>query len=319
MQEAHAKIIEVLQKKGPGLPIQIAREVGMSSLFISAFLSEMVGSKKVHVSAMKVGGSPLYYLQGQEEKLEAFKQYMHPKEAEAFMLLKNNLILKDSDQEPAIRVALRSIRDFAFSFSVNDHLYWRYFTLPEFEARNKIIVLPSIETTKEVIAPRVAVVETETSIPLVVEEVKKIKPSFENVTPALKKNISTSSEKKDVFENPLVIKEVEKPKKIKAKSEFVVQVITFLDTNNFDIIEEKEYKAKEYSCIVAVNSQLGTLQFLTQAKDKKSISDEDLRLLLSESQKIPLPALMLYTGEINKKGQAYLQQYTAILKAKKIE
>ncbi len=170
MQEAHAKIIDILRKKGPGLPIQIAREVGMSSLFISAFLSEMVDSKKVLVSAMKVGGSPLYYLQGQEEKLEAFKQYMHPKEAEALLLLKNNLILKDSDQEPAIRIALRSIRDFAFSFSVNDQLYWRYFTVPEFEARNKIIVLPMVDIKKEAVVSSVTVIETETGIPLVVEK-----------------------------------------------------------------------------------------------------------------------------------------------------
>ncbi|MEK6871531.1 MAG: hypothetical protein AABX16_01375 [Nanoarchaeota archaeon] len=115
------------------------------------------------------------------------------------------------------------------------------------------------------------------------------------------------------------MREIEKPKKIKPKSEFVVQVIDFLDKNNFAIIEEKEYKVKEYSCIVAINSQLGTLQFLTHAKDKKTINEEDLRLLLSSSQKIPLPALMLYTGEINKKGQAYLDKYCAILKAKKIE
>ena len=37
--EVHTKIIETIKRRGPSLPIQIAKEVNLSSLFVSAFLS----------------------------------------------------------------------------------------------------------------------------------------------------------------------------------------------------------------------------------------------------------------------------------------
>lgn len=59
--DVHNKIIDTLKKRGPSLPIQIAKEVALSSLFVSAFLSELVDDKRVKVSSLKVGGSPLYF------------------------------------------------------------------------------------------------------------------------------------------------------------------------------------------------------------------------------------------------------------------
>src|SRR3989344_5530 len=118
----HEKIIEVIKRKGPSLPIQISKEVGLSSLFISAFLSELAGEKRLKISHLKVGGSPLYFLEGQEEQLEKFYNYMPPKEAEAFLLLKEKKILKDAEQKPAIRIALRSIRDFAVGFKKDEEI-----------------------------------------------------------------------------------------------------------------------------------------------------------------------------------------------------
>ena len=68
--ETHEKILDVLKEKGPSLPINIAKSLEMNSLFISAFLSELSSQNKVKISHLKVGGSPLYFLEGQEEKLE---------------------------------------------------------------------------------------------------------------------------------------------------------------------------------------------------------------------------------------------------------
>ena len=91
--ETHEKIISYLKKEGPSLPIKISKELEMSSLFISAFLSELSKQKRIKVTSLKVGGSPLYFVEGQEEKLENFYKYLHPKEAEAFQLLKKHKIL----------------------------------------------------------------------------------------------------------------------------------------------------------------------------------------------------------------------------------
>ena len=106
--------------------------------------------------------------------------------------------------------------------------------------------------------------------------------------------------------------------KEKPKTEFALKIIEFLK-NNYKIIEEKEYKPKEYNCIIQINSNLGPIQFLTQAKDKKTISESDLIKLLSNAQSQSLPALMIYTEKIGKKSEQYLEKHSSVLKAKKID
>jgi len=296
INETHEKIVNIIQEKGPSLPIQIAKKLDISSLFISAFLSELSKQKRIKISHLKVGGSPLYFIEGQEEQLEPFYKYLHPREAEAFLLLKKNEILKDSEQKPAIRVALRSIRDFSIGFKKQDEIFWRYFSVPEIEITKTL----EPEKEKEEEKPK----PTSKPIP---------KPTTKS-TPKPKKSIIKSKKSTD-FQNPLIIKE--KPKKQKTKSEFVENMIEILK-NRFTIIEEKDYKAKEYNCIIQIKSELGTINFLTQAKDKKSISETDLKKLLSNAQSIPLPAFLLYTGKLSKKAQEFAQTYSSVLKIKKI-
>jgi hypothetical protein len=274
-KETHDKIIKVLEEKGPSLPIQISKSIGISSLFTSAFLSELANEKRIKISHLKVGGSPLYFLEGQEKKLEDFYKYLHPKEAEAFLLLKKKKILKDSEQDPSIRVALRSIRDFSIGFKKEEEIYWRYMLTDEKEMQ---------------------------------KQTKKTK--------SVKKQTKPFKEKTSTFQNPLILP-TKKKKKGKQKSEFVLKITNILN-NNFKIIEEKTYKAKEYNCIIQINSNLGPINFLTQAKDKKTISEADLKKLLSNAQKIPLPAFMIYTGKLSKKAEQFTKDYYSILKVKKI-
>lgn len=135
--EIKEKIISIFKNKGPCLPVDVAKETGLSILFASAFLSEFISEKKIKISNMKVGNSPLYFIPGQEKMLENFSEYLKSKEKEAFILLKEKKILKDSEQEPAIRVALRAIKDFAIFFKKNEEIYWRYFTTEETEIKEK--------------------------------------------------------------------------------------------------------------------------------------------------------------------------------------
>lgn len=143
------EIIVFIQEQGPCLPINVARKVNLSPLFASAFLSELLSEKKIKTSHMKVGNSPLYLIQGQEPKLENFSDHIKSKEKEAFLLLKEKKFLKDKEQEPAIRVALRSIKDFAIPFEKENILFWRYFTVPESELNFKKESSEKKETNSE--------------------------------------------------------------------------------------------------------------------------------------------------------------------------
>lgn len=132
-QKIKGKIIEFMKNKGPSLPVPIAKEVDVNTLFVSAFLSELLAEKVIKMSNMRVGNSPLYFLPGQEPLLENFSEHLKSKEKEAFELLKEKIFLKDEQQNPAIRVALRSIRDFAIPFKKENEIYWRYFKNSEQE------------------------------------------------------------------------------------------------------------------------------------------------------------------------------------------
>lgn len=139
-------IVEFLRIKGPSLPVHIAQGAMLSQLFTSAFLSELFSEKLIKMSNMRVGSSPVYFLPGQEEGLEKFSVHLKSKEKEAFALLKEKQILVDQEQEPAIRVALRAIKDFAIPFEKNEELHWRYFVTKEPEA----VVEKPVEKEKEV-------------------------------------------------------------------------------------------------------------------------------------------------------------------------
>jgi hypothetical protein len=336
-EETKKRIVNLLQGRGPCLPVQISKEIKQSTLFISAFLSELKDEKRIKISNLKVGGSPLYYLEGQETHLENFKQYLHQKEVEALEILKNNKILKDSEQEPVMRVALRSIKDFAFSFRKDEEIYWRYLTTTEQEVKE------ILEPQKKVEEIKIEIKEEPKIEPIEVK-VEKVGPNLESTEVKVPESINVETSESKVnetkvqkskpprkpketapkitlteFNNPLALKsEPEKEEKIKPKSEFVEKVIEFLEKSRFKIIEEKEYAKKEYNCICQLKTELGPIDFLTQAKDKKSISDSDLDLLLRQAQSIPLPALFLYPENLNKKAIEYEKKYYSILKTKKI-
>lgn len=132
------KILSILRMKGPTIPVYISQEIGTSMLFTSAFLSELLSDKLIKISNMRVGNSPIYFIAGQEPQLEKFSHYLKSKEKEAFLLLQERKFLKDSEQSPAIRVALRSIKDFAFHFRKNNEIFWRYLTTSESEFKQEI-------------------------------------------------------------------------------------------------------------------------------------------------------------------------------------
>jgi hypothetical protein len=146
--EIKEKIISIFKRRGPSLPIHISRETELSILFASAFLSELLAEKTIKISNMRVGSSPIYFIPGQEIMLEKFSTFLKSKEKEAFLLLKEKKFLKDSKQEPAIRVALRELKDFAIPFKKNEDIYWKYLNISKTELKNF-----EEETLKEPIKP----------------------------------------------------------------------------------------------------------------------------------------------------------------------
>lgn len=142
MEDYRDTIIRLIGMKGPVLPSHINRDLKRDLIFTGAMLSELVDSKKLKLTRLKVGGSPLYYLPGQEHRLQYFTKNLHEKEQKAYELLRQNLVLADREQEPVIRAALREIKDFAVPLEVTANgvttLFWKWSLLPQAEAETLI-------------------------------------------------------------------------------------------------------------------------------------------------------------------------------------
>ncbi len=152
MENNKERIIQFIKQKGPVLPVEVAKSVGSNIIMASALLSELCSTKQIKISHLKVGGSPLYYLPGQEAELQKFSDNLHEREKEAYLLLKENKVLDDSKLEPAIRVAIRNLRDFAIPLEVNykdkKGLFWKWYLLTNKEVEELIKVLFGEKKTK---------------------------------------------------------------------------------------------------------------------------------------------------------------------------
>ena len=292
------KIISILRIRGPGLPVHIARETNLSILFSSAFLSELLSEKKIKTSHMKVGGSPLYFIPGQEPRLENFSQHLKSKEKDAFNLLKEKKFLKDKEQEPAIRVAMRSIRDFAIPFRINEEIIWRYFTIPESEFR---------------IEEKIMSIKQEFPIKITTDEQKTSELQLtgqETIEPAEKEG------ELDIFDKKIKPERKEKKKKLKPKRDekFFNKIKEFLAKNSIEIINIENVKKNELTIKIRENQE----EKILFAFNKKKISEMDIIRAYKKSSKSDKYSI-LCLGEPPKKLNELIESLKNLSGIKKLE
>src|SRR3989304_9743739 len=104
-------ILSFIRQNGPILPAKVAKHLGVSLLMGSAHLAEMTATGKLKSTWLKIGGSPLYYIPGQEEQLEKFSDNLNEKERRAYALLQKKRGLRDKEPETLGRVAVRNLQD----------------------------------------------------------------------------------------------------------------------------------------------------------------------------------------------------------------
>lgn len=292
------RIISLVKVNGPSLPVFIAREIGLSILFSSAFLSELFGDKELKMSYLRIGSSPLYFLSGQESMLENYSQYLKNKEREAYLVLKEKRFVKDKELEPAIRVALREIKDFAVPFKKDNEIFWRYFLINEsefyeqnvIESREEIIEEPIILKDKEeVILPEkgAEIVETEEKIIELPKKEKKRQRQKKKID-----NKKTKNENNKFFNK---IKEFLSKKKVE---------ILDIEEINIDKIVFRVKEKEEY-LIIAYN--------------KKKITEEDIINSYKKSKEIGLKYKILLLGEPVKKISNLIDAIKELKNIEKVE
>ncbi len=327
-------ILRFIQSHGPSLPVHISTQIRMNSFISSAFLADLLSDKELKISNLRVGNSPLYFLPGQEFQLERFSNYLPGKEREAFHLLKEKGVLREDYMLPAIRVALRSIKDFSFRLEYNGRVYWRYLTVSEEDAlkliqegRAEYAQIP-INTVSQITPTHVEIRQEPVSEEVKVEEIKKEvvrqfqeavrQPSDEipesNINLAYEPEVSINvSHSFNLGSDP------EKPKKIKKtgvkeKPEFIIKIENYLSGKNITFDNPLISKKKDFKAILSIQQN----KYLCVAKDKKSVTFNDLISVLEQGQKMKLPVMFICTGEPNKKAQEWLNYLGNLLVFRRI-
>jgi len=273
------KIISTLRIEGPSLPVRIAKATNQSILFASAFLSELVAEKKVNISNMKVGSSPIYFIPEQKYKITKFSEHLKSKERDAYILLRDKKFLIDLEQEPAIRVALRAIKDFAIPFEKNNQLIWRFFTTPESEY----------------------------------SEPKKLEQKIEKeslVAQAVKLKLQQEEKSKEEKQINIFNKKLERPKKkttkpLKKKSssqnqqdKFFNIVKEYLNKKQIEIIDIIGFSKNNLTLKINKNGEKLLIAF-----NKKKIDEKDILNAYKKYEQYKLNYIILLLGEPSKKIQ----------------
>ncbi|MFH1917313.1 MAG: hypothetical protein ABIJ21_08690 [Nanoarchaeota archaeon] len=304
-------VFAFLRINGPCLPNDIKKKLGGDTFLMGAYLSELTNERKARVSVMKVGGSPLYLIPGQEYKLQNFSHYLNEKDRIAYGILRERRVLRDREQTPLIRVALRSIKDFAIPLEVTisgeKEIFWRWFLLSQDQAQDEIRKILQTTTHTSPSTP----VRTEPK-PIPPAEIKKP----EQAAPAQPTQTTLGAPKQTIQQTtpqtrPTIAppeKKPEKPKKTKdVKSAFLDDVTAYFQKNNIDIEETNAIKkATEIDFIIKIPSNVGKLRYFCKARAKKKINEGDLSSAYVSGEAKKLPVLFLTTGDLNKRAKEML-------------
>lgn len=330
------KILYFLKVVGPTIPSKVAKNINTEILLASAHLSDLASQGKVKISSLKIGGTPLYYLQGQEEQLYHFAAgNLNPKDFQVLEILKQQKILREGSLDLLSRVALRSLKDFAIPLHVtvggDKELFWKWHLLSDEEAASNIKQMLFI---REETIPVSSIAEEQQTLQAV--DPSSSQESENKSTLSLQREEAFEEEqdfrKEELLQEELPREELrEKIEKVlsqnKAKTarskraprkqkiegdkietdSFLPWAEQYLATKEI-FIKEKEVirKNTEINLLIKVPSVMGKVTYFCKAKKKAKCDEGDLSAAYMEAQIKKLPLLFIYTHELTKKAQEML-------------
>ena len=314
------QVLQLIRMKGPVIPANISKEINQNLLVSSAILAELSSKKDVKVSNLKIGGSPLYYLDGQESRLQEFSNRLNPEERVAYNLLREKRILMDKDLVPRTRVALRLIKDFAVplqvSFNDREELFWKWY-------------LTSNSDVERLVKERLGLIEEEAKKESVVQ--KPVPQPLKSIPKPIPQTDVQKTEPPRSIEKPEKKPVITKPKllvqekSVEPQQTFSSDAETlFIDSATAGFLKliknyfaDNKIKVKYFTMvkkglesdfIIAIPSAFGDLTYYCKAKSKKRLNEADISAAYIQSQIKKLPGILLSQGELTKKASELIER-----------
>ncbi len=311
------QVLELVKAKGYVVPSDLIRQFHVDTFIMGAVLSDLVHDKKLAVSTVKIGGSPVYYPPEQKQKLVELSRCLNEKDRQTFTLLQEQKVLLDEQQTPLIRVSLRNIKDYAKPIEVTangvTHLFWKWYLSSDEEVhgllKNMLVPLhaakiatpePSfpVATHTPVLSAVVAPVASSLSTPVGSEiisiEKKKIKKT-------VAKEVTKEQNEQPI---PAALSEQQLlSKQLPLGDTFAQDVAQFFQRKGIRLSDFTIVKKGEIDCLVEIPSPVGSILYFCKAKNKKKCAEGEVATTFVAAQLKKLPAMLLTSGELPKKVQ----------------
>jgi hypothetical protein len=127
-------VLTLITQQGPCVPADLTQVTQTDSIILGAVFASLVEQKKIKITQLKWGGSPLYYAPGQEDLIQKLYTKLNDKDKRAYDLLKQEGLLRDDELTPLQRTCLRNLPDFAIQLKVTHQeqslIFWRWYLYP---------------------------------------------------------------------------------------------------------------------------------------------------------------------------------------------
>ena len=317
------QILDMMKVRGPIIPAQIAKDIHKDLMMTSAILSELSSKKKVKVSHLKIGGTPLYYLEGQEAQLQKFSDRLDPKEKTAFTLLSQQKIAREEELNPVMKFLMRKIKDFAIPLEVTynnqTEIFWKWYLLPNDDAelmiKQRLGLLPRPKpasmmgealTQKPIPpvipkpqprpVPRPVQKPIPAPIPKVIQRIPEQKPKLVEVSAPV------SAPELAPQQSLAVLPEA-------SPSSLLGQMKSFFEGKQIKVVLYiTPQKKSEEECIIQIPTPVGMLVYLCIGYAKKTLGDAEITSAFAKGQLRKLPVLLLSKAKMSKKVMERLEK-----------
>lgn len=271
LNEKEEKVLQLVRMRGPILPIDIAKAVGLETFLASAILSTLINKGYVKMSYRKVGSSPLYYVNGQEQKLKSMLySELNDLEKKALERLKQLRVAFKEDLYPQERVLLSELRDFVSYLQIKkddkELFCWKHYSVTDDEF-NRFLQ-------------------------------KKFEPAKKEIEHVVQKQ--KAQEKLEIRKE-----EIKKPKLQKeSKNDFDKKVLEYFKKKDVNILERKVSR-NESDYLISIQTPLGEQKYFVKVKNKKTINESDMSKLYVELSSKKYPTLLIIPKQLSKKVRDY--------------
>ncbi|RMD58386.1 hypothetical protein D6825_01100 [Candidatus Woesearchaeota archaeon] len=301
--------ILALARRSPLLPSSLARALGSDSIMAGAMLSELCEKGALKASSLKVGGSPLYYIPGNEFQLLEFTSHLNEKDRATLDLLRKYGVLRERECDPLTRVSLMSLKDFAKPLVVQydgiEERFWKWFEVGDEMAKELIANALSKGKSGGVAEEQDGRKESGQ------REESKAQSDEQKESAEKSPDVGFAESKEEVPESSKVAssgesgtaKSTEKSSSI-SSGDFWDRINSFLSSNKIALRERVVVKkGKEFDLVIGVPSPVGMLSYFCKARSKKRVSDKDLSAAYVQGQLRKLPVIFMTDGDLTKKAR----------------